>query len=159
MPHPNHAPPYPFDLSPRVLFSLAWLGITLPEMRVLGLLSVAMLAVGCARPKPLTTVSGIPCTIVERVCHDGWRTYGEVRVTSSGYYSWVVTNLWSNPPQGRTFTGKVPTSISKQLFASSNSFDLRSGVRVYEVGIDDTKTLHPAGVDALRDYLYRTHCF
>ena len=125
-------------------------------MRAIFLLSLALILGGCSHSKPVS-VAGSPCRIIERVYHDGWRTWGEISISTSGHYSWRVSDVWSTPPQSQTFTGQLPDSISQQLVASSSSFESRDGVRTYEVGIDDTKTQLPAGVDSLRAYLHTTH--
>ena len=125
-------------------------------MRAIIILSLALLVGGCSHSKPVSTATS-SCRIVERFYHDGWRTCGEVSVSSSGHYSWVVSDVWSTPTKSQTFTGQLPDSISQQLVASSSSFESRDGVHTYEVGVDDTKTLLPAGVDSLRAYLHATH--
>lgn len=97
------------------------------------------------------------CRIVERVYHDGWRTCGEISLFSNGHYSWRVSDVSSTPPKSQTFSGALPDSILQPLSAGSSSFEIRAGIRTYELNIDDSKTQHPAGVDALRTYLHSTH--
>lgn len=126
-------------------------------MRASLLLGFALVVSGCAHSKPVAVATVNPRRIVERVFHDGWRTCGEISVSSGGQYSWVVSDVWSTPTNSQTFTGQLPDSISQPLLAESRSFEVRDGIRTYEVGIDDTKSRHPAGVDALRSYLHETH--
>jgi hypothetical protein len=128
-------------------------------LKAISLIDLSIVVESCSHLKAVATapLGGVSCQIVERVYHDGWTTFGEIKISEAGNYTWRVRNLWSSPDQTHTFSGHLPTSISEQIMASSSSFELRDGVRLYELGIDNTMSRHPAGVDALRSYLHRRH--
>ena len=131
-------------------------------MRTFVLLGFVLILGGCSTSGPpstgtVATTPTDPFLIVERVYHEGWRTSGEISISETGHYSWAVYDIWSSPEQSQTFTGQLPETTLQSLISSSSSFEVRDGVRTYELGIDDSKTIHPAGVNALRAYLFATH--
>lgn len=128
-------------------------------MRTTLLLGFALSVGGCSHSKPVSvaTATANSCRIVERVYRDGWRTCGQISVSSGGHYSWVVSDVWSTPTKSQTLTGQLPDSILQPLLAASRSFEVRDGIRTCEIGVDDTKSRRPAGVDALRSYLHEAH--
>lgn len=97
------------------------------------------------------------CRILERVYHDGWRTCGEILISKDGHYSWTVSDVWSTPPKSQTFTGVLPQALLRTVLETADSFDVEDAVRSYELGVDDHRTRHPEGVNALREYLRQAH--
>jgi hypothetical protein len=134
-------------------------------MKAMLLLLFAMLLGGCAHSTSASNlaISDVAYRIIERAYRDGWETSGEITVSTSGKYTWAVTNiwqlgnLWQGASRSQTFTGLCPDSIMTQLIASRTAFEFHNGIRYYEVCIDDTKSRHPAGVDALLSYLRGVH--
>ena len=125
---------------------------------------VTGLTMGCThsesesiRRKPATTGSPIFCCIRELVYSDGWKTNGEVIVYQSNDYSYRIHWTWATGPGTRSFQGRLPTSVFDSLSRDRLSFKLEGGVPLYELGVNDTKTIHPPGVRLLEHFLWDSH--
>ncbi len=109
---------------------------------------------GSTRRRVGATESMILCCIRELAYIDGWKTSGEVIVYRSKDYSY---RRHGDRPATRACQGRLPMSIFDSLSRDRLSFELERGVPLYELGINDTKTIHPPGVRELELFLWESN--
>ena len=100
----------------------------------------------------------ILCEVIEKVYHDeDWKVCGNILVFDDGNYLYKSHNLWQNSqPLTKTFEGKIPKKIYAKLKQSilNKKWPISKGkYPTYELGIDNTRAIHPDGVIELVDYL------
>jgi hypothetical protein len=76
-----------------------------------------------------------------------WRTCGEVLVFPDATYVERSHNLWTDG-RSTTRSGTLPKALCERMRAAVAApwFEVRDGVPTYRLGIDDSKTAHPADV-------------
>ena len=126
-------------------------------MRAFIFSAFALFLMGCSHPGGARATGShtAACRVVETVYLSGPAICGEVTVSPDGQFSRTSYGIWEIPVRTNTYSGRLPTAILNKLLASRASFRAQNGVPVYYVSIDDSKTVHPDGIDALRRYLWK----
>ena len=122
-------------------------------------MAISFLPYGCTQNSQKSYKNkNVLCEIVEKAYHDeGWKVCGNILVFDDVNYLYKSHNLWQNSqPLTKTCEGKIPIKIYAKLKQSilNKKWSISKGKHpTYELGIDDTKTIHPDGIVELLDYL------